>query len=102
MSERPLPPVTQLAMLSMALIVAGGIYLSAHLPRHVPLGPAVIAARQSGVVAGDRVNRGEARVVWRHGVSAGGDADGGAIAGREDSQIAQRIGARRIGPLPAL
>ena len=28
-------------MVSLALIVAGGIYLSAHLPRHVPLGPAV-------------------------------------------------------------
>jgi hypothetical protein len=41
MSERPLPPVTPLAMASMALIVAGGIYLSAHLPSHVPLGPAV-------------------------------------------------------------
>lgn len=41
MTEHPLPPVTQLAMTSMALIVAGGIYLSAHLPRHVPLGPAV-------------------------------------------------------------
>ncbi len=41
MSERRLPPVTQLAMTSLALIVIGGIYLSAHLPRHVPLGPAV-------------------------------------------------------------
>jgi hypothetical protein len=40
-TERPLPPVTALAMTSMALIVAGGIYLSAHLPEHVPLGPAV-------------------------------------------------------------
>jgi hypothetical protein len=40
MSERRLPPVTQLAMLSLSLIVAGGIYLSAHLPEHVPLGPA--------------------------------------------------------------
>ena len=28
-------------MLSLALIVAGGIYLSAHIPKHVPLGPAV-------------------------------------------------------------
>jgi hypothetical protein len=28
-------------MASLALIVAGGIYLSAHLPRHVPLGPAI-------------------------------------------------------------
>jgi hypothetical protein len=33
--------VTALAMASLALIVTGGIYLSAHLPRHVPLGPAV-------------------------------------------------------------
>jgi hypothetical protein len=28
-------------MTSLALIVIGGIYLSAHLPQHVPLGPAV-------------------------------------------------------------
>jgi hypothetical protein len=41
MTERKLPPVTQLGMASLALIVAGGIYLSAHLPQHVPLGPAV-------------------------------------------------------------
>ena len=40
--ERGLPPVTQLGMASLALIVAGGIYLSAHLPQHVPLAPAVI------------------------------------------------------------
>ncbi len=42
MSERKLPPVTELAMASLALIVAGGIYLSAHLPQHVPLAPAVV------------------------------------------------------------
>ena len=41
MSERRLPPVTQIGMTSLALIVTGGIYLSAHLPNHVPLGPAV-------------------------------------------------------------
>ena len=41
MSERKLPPVTELAMVSLALIVAGGIYLSSHLPRAVPLAPAV-------------------------------------------------------------
>jgi hypothetical protein len=40
-TERPLPPVTEIGMASLALIVAGGIYLSAHLPRHVPLGPAI-------------------------------------------------------------
>jgi len=33
--------VTQLGMASLSLIVAGGIYLSAHIPGHVPIGPAV-------------------------------------------------------------
>ena len=41
MSERRLPPVTQLGMASLALIVAAGIYLSAHLPEHVSLAPAI-------------------------------------------------------------
>ena len=35
--ERDLPPVTELAMASLALIVIGGIYLSSHLPEHVSL-----------------------------------------------------------------
>jgi hypothetical protein len=42
MSERKYPPVTAIAMTSLGLIVAGGIYLSAHLPQHVPIGPAVV------------------------------------------------------------
>jgi hypothetical protein len=50
MNDRPLPPVTQLAMVSLGLIVAGGIYLSAHLPRHVPIGPAVALLAASAVV----------------------------------------------------
>jgi hypothetical protein len=41
MNERRLPPVTQVGMTSLALIVAGGIYLAAHIPNHVPLGPAI-------------------------------------------------------------
>jgi hypothetical protein len=41
-SERRLPPVTQVAMTSMALIVIGGIWIASHLPNHVPLGPAVV------------------------------------------------------------
>jgi hypothetical protein len=41
MTERRYPPFTQIGMASLALIVAGGIYLSSHLPEHVPLGPAV-------------------------------------------------------------
>lgn len=50
MTERRLPPVTQLGMLSLALIVAGGIYLSAHLPKHVPLGPAVVLLGLSAIL----------------------------------------------------
>jgi hypothetical protein len=42
MSERRLPPVTEVGMLSLALIIAGGIYLSAHIPNHVSLAPAVV------------------------------------------------------------
>jgi hypothetical protein len=49
-SERRLPPVTELGMASLALIVAGGIYLSAHLPKHVPLTPAIILLAASTVV----------------------------------------------------
>lgn len=41
MTARKLPPVTEVGMASLALIVAGGIYLSAHIPGHVPLAPAV-------------------------------------------------------------
>jgi hypothetical protein len=50
MTERKLPPVTELGMASLALIVAGGIYLSAHLPRHVPLTPAVVLLALSALL----------------------------------------------------
>ena len=48
--ERRLPPVTQLGMLSLALIVAAVIYLSAHLPEHVSLGPAIALLAASAAV----------------------------------------------------
>jgi hypothetical protein len=40
-TPRALPPVTELGMASLALIIIGGIYLAAHLPEQVPLAPAV-------------------------------------------------------------
>lgn len=40
-SERPLPPIVPLAMVSMALVIAGTIYLAAYLPRTPPLAPAI-------------------------------------------------------------
>jgi len=50
MEERRLPPVTELGMASLALIVAGGIYLAAHLPKHVPLTPAAILLGASALL----------------------------------------------------
>jgi hypothetical protein len=50
MEERAMPPVTQVGMASLALIVAGGIYLAAHLPEQVPLAPAVILLALSALL----------------------------------------------------
>ncbi len=50
MSERRLPPVTQMGMLSLALIVAAGIYLAAHLPHQVPLTPAIALLAASALL----------------------------------------------------
>jgi hypothetical protein len=55
MNERRLPPVTQLGMLSLALIVAAVIYLSAHLPEHVPLGPAIVLLALSALLLAGNV-----------------------------------------------
>jgi hypothetical protein len=48
--ERKPPPVTQLGMASLALIVAGGIYLSAKIPEHVPLAPAIVLLGASALL----------------------------------------------------
>ena len=44
------PPVTALGMLSLGLVLVAGIYLSAHLPEHVSLGPAVALLCASALV----------------------------------------------------
>jgi hypothetical protein len=46
----PMPPVTQVGMASLALIVAGGIYLAAHLPQSVPLTPAIVLLALSAIL----------------------------------------------------
>ena len=40
-AERRLPPIQQIAVATIVLIVIGGVYTAAHLPRHVPQGPTV-------------------------------------------------------------
>lgn len=49
-SERRYPPFTELGMLSLALIVIGGIYLSSYIPEHVPLAPAIALLIASAAV----------------------------------------------------
>lgn len=49
MSERKFPPFTEVGMATLALVIAGGIYLSAHLPERVSLAPAVVLLVVSGV-----------------------------------------------------
>ena len=39
--ERQLPPIQQIAVAVLVLIVIGGIYTASHLPRHVPQGPTI-------------------------------------------------------------
>jgi hypothetical protein len=41
LEERKLPPVQQIGVAVLVLIVGGGIYTAAHLPRHVPQGPTI-------------------------------------------------------------
>ena len=56
MSERALPPVTELGVVSMALIVAGGISIAASLPGEVSLGlPVALLAASAAVMAGNLV-----------------------------------------------
>jgi hypothetical protein len=50
MSERSLPPVTQLGVVSMALIVAGGISIASKLPGHVPLTLPIVLLAASALV----------------------------------------------------
>jgi hypothetical protein len=50
MSEPRYPPVTELGMASLALIVAGGIYLASHIPNHVPLAPAIVLLAVSALL----------------------------------------------------
>ena len=39
--ERSLPPISEVAVAVIAVVVSGGIYLAAYLPRKAPFGPAL-------------------------------------------------------------
>ena len=44
------PPIQQIAVAILVLIVVGGIYTAAHLPRHVPQGPTIALLAAAAVL----------------------------------------------------
>ena len=50
LATRRLPPIAEVAVAVMAIVLAGGIYLAAYLPRHAPLTPAVVLLAVAGVL----------------------------------------------------
>jgi hypothetical protein len=55
MNEAKLPPVTQIAVVSFALIIASGIWIVSHLPKHVPIGPSVVLIALSALLVAANV-----------------------------------------------
>ena len=50
LADRKMPPVDILAMVTLGLIIASGIYLAAHLPRPAAKGPAIVLIGAAAVV----------------------------------------------------
>ena len=50
MTDTKLPPVTQIAVVSFALVIASGIWIAAHLPKHVPIAPSAILLALSALL----------------------------------------------------
>ena len=48
--DRRLPPVAELVVVSVALMLSGGVYLAAHLPRQPSLAPVVSLVATGGVL----------------------------------------------------
>ncbi|MCL4313166.1 MAG: hypothetical protein M1131_03380 [Actinobacteria bacterium] len=49
-TDRKLPPVTVVAVVTLAIIVVGGIYLASYVPRQPPLGVAIGLLAAAGVL----------------------------------------------------
>jgi uncharacterized membrane protein YoaK (UPF0700 family) len=46
--KKNLPPISEISLLVLALVVSGGIYLASHLPHHVSLVPTTILVGLAG------------------------------------------------------
>ncbi len=50
MNTKKLPPVSEISLAVLTLVVAGGIYLASHLPKHVSLVPTTILVTLAGLL----------------------------------------------------
>ncbi len=50
MNTKKLPPVSEISVSVLTLVVAGGIYLASHLPKHVSLVPTTILVTLAGLL----------------------------------------------------
>ncbi len=48
--KKKLPPISELSVLVLAVVVSGGVYLAAHLPRHTTLVPTTVAVVIAGSI----------------------------------------------------
>lgn len=53
--DRRLPPISEVATATIAVVVTGGIYLASYLPRHAPLGPAYGLLAVAGLLLGGNI-----------------------------------------------
>ena len=49
-AERKFPPIEQISVAALLLVIIGGIYLASHLPRPVALGPSATLTVLAGVL----------------------------------------------------
>jgi len=49
-TAKKLPPVSEISVLILALVVAGGVYLAAHLPKHTSLVPTTVTVVIAGAL----------------------------------------------------
>ena len=49
-TTKKLPPVSEISVAILAIVVAGGVYLAAHLPKHTSLTPTTLAVIVAGAL----------------------------------------------------
>ena len=50
MSTKKLPPISEISVAILTLVVAGGVYLASHLPSHVSLMPTTLSVLLAGLL----------------------------------------------------